>query len=117
MRPEYKVRRTYLGDGATSIYTIDYKVVDKEDLLAIHLDDNGDIVWNVRATDTSYFTTTLSPDTLSGQVTLINPLPLNHVLILLLADDNPIQPAKFETNDKYTMKKIDIATIERALAG
>ncbi len=107
MRPEYKVRRTYLGDGATSIYTIDFKVVDKEDLLAIHTDATGDIVWNVRATDTSYFTTTLSPDTLSGQVTLINPLPLNHVLILLLADDNPIQPAKFETNDKYTMKKIE----------
>ena len=109
MRPLYNVREVYVGDGATDVYTFDFKVVDKAHLLVLHVDDSGDIVWQVRATDTTYFTTTLNTALDGGSIDLVADLPLDHQLIILLADDAPTQPAKFTTNDKYTLKKIEDA--------
>lgn len=109
MRPEYKVRKSYLGDGATDVYTFDFKIVEKQHLLVLHVDNLGDIVWQVRATDTTYFTTTLNSTLTGGSITLVADLPLNHMLLMLLADDEPLQEAKFAANDKYTLKKIENA--------
>lgn len=106
MRPEYKTRSAYLGDGATEIYTFDFKIVNKTHLLVLNVDPDGNVVWAVRATDTTYFTTTLTGET-GGSIDLVAPLPLNHRLIILLADDEPTQPAKYVTNDAYTMKQIE----------
>lgn len=109
MRPDYKVRSTYTGNGTLNAYTFDFKVVDKTHLLVLHLDENGDIVWETRGNDTTYFTVVLYTATMGGLVTLVNNLPLDHKLIILLADDAPTQPAKFTANDKYTLKKIEDA--------
>ena len=98
MRPEYKVRKSYLGDGATDVYTFDFKIVEKQHLLVLHVDNLGDIVWQVRATDTTYFTTTLNSTLTGGSITLVADLPLNHMLLMLLADDEPLQEAKFAAN-------------------
>ena len=109
MRPDYKVRSTYVGNGTLSAYSFDFKVVDKTHLLVLHLDENGNIVWETRGNDTTYFTVVLYTATLGGMLTLVSNLPTDHELIILLADDEPTQPAKFTANDKYTLKKIEDA--------
>lgn len=109
MRPQYDVREVYTGDGLTSVYSFDFKLVEKEHLLILHLDTNGDIVWETRGDDTTYFTVTQNAAFEGGTVNLIDPLDDQHTLIILLADDAPTQPAKFTTSDKYTLKKIEDA--------
>lgn len=105
MRAEYNVRATYVGDGLTNAYTFDFKIVDKSHLLVLHLDSQAEIVWQVRATDTSHFTTTLGTE--GGSITLVSNLPDDHELIIVLADDEPTQPSNYATNDKFTTKKIE----------
>ena len=107
MRPEYNVKEVYVGNGSTSVYTFDYKVVDKAHLLVVRLNTLGEVVWQVRATDTTYFTTTLNAALDGGFITLTANLTLNHVIYLLLADDFPTQPSKYTSSDKYTLKRLE----------
>ena len=60
MRTEYNVREVYLGDGATSVYSFDFKLQKVENLKVIKVDDDGNSVWETRGNDTTYFTTDLS---------------------------------------------------------
>lgn len=109
MRSEYKFRSTYLGTGALSVYSFDFKIVEKKHLLVINVDSSGNIVWQTRGNDTTYFTVTLNAALDGGTVNLVANLPLNNRIFILLADDEPTQEAKFTANDKYTLKKIENA--------
>ena len=95
MRPNYIPRETYQGDGATTEFTFDFKIVDKAHLLVILSNDlTGEIIWETRGTDTTYFTTQLNKDG-SGKITLLTEPLVNQTLILLLADDQPKQLSKY----------------------
>lgn len=108
MRPLYDVREVYLGDGVQTSFTFDFKIVNVEDLLVLYIDPTGAKVWETRGNDTTYFTTVLNEDLDGGTITWVTDEPgIDYKIIILLADDNPTQPARYTTDSRYTMKKIE----------
>lgn len=108
MRPEYKVREVYLGDGIQNTFTFDFKIVNVEDLLVLYVDPTGAIVWQARGNDTTYYTTLLNENLDGGTITWVTDEPaVGYEVIILLADDNPKQPSRYTVDSRYTMKKIE----------
>lgn len=107
MRPNYDIREVYVGNNVLANYTFDFKVSNLAHLKVIMLDELGVVVFDVRATDSTYFTTTLNEDGVGGTITYAVPPSFNYTIIILLADDQPVQPANYGTDNKYTMKKIE----------
>lgn len=104
-RPEYKTREVYLGDGIETEFTFDFKVADPDHLLVYLIDDQGDIVHTVRASDTTYFTTILESQ--SGKITYLTAPDNDFKLIILLADDAPVQSNSFSGDARYTNLKLE----------
>lgn len=107
MRAQYDVREVYTGDGVTTLYTYDFKIVNLSELLVLLVNTvTGAITWQVRGNVTTYFTAAINGEN-GGTLTLLAALPIGSKLIVLLADDTPKQPSKYVADDKYTMKKIE----------
>lgn len=107
MRPQYKVRETYVGTGLLDEYTFDFRVLNLAHLRVIQQTAAGVVEFDTVATDTTYFTTTLNPDK-TGKITLVaGDLDAGKILLLLLADDAPTQPDKYIGSDFYSLKKIE----------
>lgn len=107
MRTEYNVREVYLGNGVTTEFTFDFKLLNVEHLLVLKIDDQGDTVWTTRANDTTYFTTVRNFGNVGGKVTLTAPLENGFTLGLLLADDEPTQPTKFTFDGHLKMSDLE----------
>lgn len=105
MRQNYTVREIYQGDGATTNFTFSFKITDKAHLKVLKIDDEGEIVWNVRATDDTYFNTTLRKD--DGTLVLATVLEDNYKLIILLAPDEPVQGYNYAADARYTGLKLE----------
>ena len=110
-RPYYDVREDYLGTGALATYTFDFKIERAEDLLILKYDANGVLTNRVRGTDIGAFLQSVTFDMKrgAGSITLMAPLPTNHRLILLLANDEPIQSFEFKSNFDLSLERIEAA--------
>lgn len=107
MRPNYDVRQVYNGDGIQATFTFDFKVVDLEHLLVLHVDSiTEEVYFAVRATDTTYFSTTLNGEE-GGSIEFVTEPETGTKVIILLADDNPTQPSKYVADDRYTLRRIE----------
>lgn len=107
MRSEYKVRHSYLTDDIQDQFSFDFKIINPAHLLVLFVNVLTDeIVWQTRANDTTYFTTLINADG-TGKIVFADPPEIDRKLVLLLADDQPTQPSKYVTDDRYKMVKIE----------
>lgn len=114
MRPIYTVRSAYTGDGSTSDFTFDFKIVDLANLLVLHIDSDDVVVWQSRGNSTTYYNTVLDGED-GGTITLVSgPLPAGHQIILLFADDQPTQPANYAADSRFVTKKVE-ASLDRVV--
>lgn len=107
-RPQYDIREVYNGNDVITDFTFDFKITNLGHLLVLLVNISDSLVdFSVRATDTTYFTTTINTDTNGGKIIFPAPVPTGKKLVILLADDVPIQGAQFSADSRYTMKKIE----------
>jgi hypothetical protein len=109
-RSTYTVKHTYTGTGALSAYTFDFKITSLSHLLVIELDDTGVETQRVRGTDVTYLSSvTYDAVDGGGTVNLAANLTTDYTLILLLADDAPVQNYEFSNKTSFTLKRFEHA--------
>ncbi len=109
-RDTYDVKEEYTGDGSLAVYTFDFKIEAKAQLLVIELDDSGEETERVDGNDTTYLSGVVF-DAVNGggTVTLAANLANNYELILLLANDDPTQPYQFGNKNSFSLKRFEAA--------
>jgi hypothetical protein len=106
----FDVDEGYIGNGMLATYSFDFKIYQPSHLLIIKLDNLGNETWRVRGTDTTFLDEVIyDAEHGGGEVTLAANLPLNHRLIILSANDEPIQPWEFKNKYDFTLKRIEAA--------
>lgn len=118
--PQYAPKEVKLGTGSLDAYTFDFLITHKSELLVVEVDDNGVETQRVRGTDTSYLTdVTFDAVEGGGTVTLAANLPSGYNLILLQANDEPIQDYRFRDKASFNLRRFEnafdyvMATIQR----
>lgn len=110
-RPEFDVKEEYLGDGSNDTYTFDFKIEQLGFLLSILIDEEGKEVERGRGDLPSFIdSVTFNPINGGGSVKLSENLPTDYRLILVLANDEPTQPAEWKNKRSF-----DLAQLERDL--
>lgn len=103
-------KQEYLGLGNLSDYSFDFKITDLNHLLLIRVDTTGAEVFRVHGGDTVYLTgVDFDATEGGGTVHLVDDLPIDHRLILLLANDDPQQPSEFKSKFDFTLSRIEAA--------
>lgn len=106
----YDVKEQYIGTGSLADYTFDFKIQSLSHLIVIKLNDEGIELWRVRGTDTTYLdAVAFDADNGGGTVTLIDDLETSYTLIILLANDEPVQLSEFKNKFDFTLKRIEDA--------
>ena len=106
----YAPRAEYVGTGAVSDYTFDFKMASLEHLLVVVSDDLFVQTFNVRGSDTTYLTGVVFDATNgAGTVSLVTPLPLNHNIAIILAHDAPLQEYEFRNKSDFTLRSFESA--------
>lgn len=109
-RNDYDVIEEYTGTGALAVYTFDFKIESKDQLLVVVNDNTGLNVEKVRGTDLVYLSSVVFDSVNGGgTVTLAASLPLNYKMKLLLANDEPTQTHRFKNLSDFTLKRIEAA--------
>jgi len=109
-RDTYDVKEEYTGDGSLAVYTFDFKIEAKAQLLVVELDDSDVETERVDGTDTTYLSTVVFDAVKGGgTVTLAANLTNNYSLIFLLANDNPTQPYQFGDKNSFSLKRFEAA--------
>lgn len=108
-RPTYDVKETYTGTGLLSTYTFDFKIESSSQLLVIEVNALGVETQRVRGNNLTYLSgITINPIS-GGSVTLAAPLATGYRLILLLANDAPVQSFEFSNKTTFSLKRIENA--------
>lgn len=109
-RPQFEVKEIYTGTGTLAAYTFDFKIEKKEQLLLVFVDDEKVETARIRGDDTLLISNLIfNPITGGGTVTLVDNLPLDHKLVLLLANDEPTQVYEFNNNQSFDLKKLEMS--------
>lgn len=111
MRASYDVREVYVGNGSLDTYSFDFKINELDDLLVIETDENGDIVEEVRGSDTTDLISSVTFDAINGggSITLLANLASNHGLIIVMAPDEPVQDFEFKNKFDFTLPRFERA--------
>lgn len=108
MRPTYNIKSTYIGAGNKLDYTFNFKVIDKSQLLIVQTDEDDELIYSVPGTNLVYLTNVVLTDQ-GGTVYLAANLPTNNKLLIMFADDQPIQPQRFANAGEWTLKQMENA--------
>lgn len=109
-RSEFNTEERYIGTGALTDYSFDFKIESLAQLLIIELDDTGVETQRVRGTDTTYLSTVdFDVENGGGTVTLAAALDTDYTLIIQLANDEPTQPYEFRDKFSFTLKSFENA--------
>lgn len=109
-RPEYNPKQIFEGTGDLNTYSFDFKITNKQQLLVIAVDDQGEEYERVRGDDLVFLADlTFDPKRGGGTVTLQEELPTAHELIVLLADDSPVQDYDFKDKSSFTLGRFEDA--------
>jgi hypothetical protein len=107
-RDLYNPRETYLGDGVITAFESKIVVTNKEHLILICTDEDGEEVFNVRGNDAEFVDSlTLRAD--GFDVEFLDAPADGAKLTFLQADDGPTQPFSFKNLGGFTL-----AAVERA---
>src|SRR5690606_30603427 len=103
-RPEFVVKEEYLGEGNNDTYTFDFKIEQLGFLLSILIDEEGKEVERGRGNLPSFIdSVTFNPINGGGSVKLSENLPTDYRLILVLANDEPTQPAEWKNKRSFDL--------------
>lgn len=109
-RSEFNTEERYIGTGALTDYSFDFKIESLSQLLIIELDDTGVETQRVRGTDTTYLSAVdFDDENGGGTVTLAAALDTDYTLIIQLANDEPTQPYEFRDKFSFTLKSFENA--------
>lgn len=110
-RSDFEVRQDYTGTGTLDTYTFDFKIERAKDLLIKRYDGDGALLNTVRGTEIGAFLTDLTFDEVKGggEIELAANLPSGHKLILLLANDEPVQTFQFKSNFDLSLPRVEKA--------
>ncbi len=100
----FNIKDAALGTGDTVEYTFDFKITDPTHLLIYVQDDSGAVVQKIRGDDTDYLAS-LAYDSIDGggTITLVDDLPSEYVMTMLLAPDEPDQPTAFPNKTSFSL--------------
>jgi hypothetical protein len=109
-RPTYDPKQTYTGTGSLAAYSFDFKITSLTQLLVIEVNALGVETQRVRGDDTAYLSGVVY-DAVDGggTVTLDANLPSGYNLILLLADDAPVQDYPFRNKTSFQLRRFEDA--------
>ena len=107
-RPNYSVKSQYIGTGAVSAYTFNFKIISKDQLKIVAVDADDVVVFSVDGNDTTYLSSVVLTEA-GGTVTLASNLAAGYKLAIIFADDQPIQPLKYSLDYQFTNKMIENA--------
>ena len=114
-RSTYAPKEEYTGTGSLDTYTFDFKITAKSQLLIVEVNDSGVETQRVRGTDVTYLTSvTFDAVDGGGTVILAANLTNNYKLVLLLADDAPVQSYEFKNKTSFTLRRFEDALDETA---
>jgi len=108
-RPTYDVKETYTGTGLLSTYTFDFKIESSTQLLVIEVNALGVETQRVRGDNLTYLSGIVINSSTGGSVTLAAPLTAGYRLILLLANDAPVQSFEFSNKTSFSLKRFENA--------
>ena len=109
-RPQYDVKESYTGTGSLASYSFDFKITSLLHLLIIEVDDAGVETQRVRGNDAVYLdSVTFDPINGGGTVVLVDDLPADYKLLILLADDEPVQEYEFRNKTSFTLRRFEDA--------
>lgn len=106
----YGPREEYVGTGSLDTYSFGFKVASASQVLICVYDDDGVETFRVRGTDTTYLTS-CSVDAVDGggEIVLVDVLPADHNLVILQANDEPLQEVEFKDKRDFTLKRFEAA--------
>ena len=109
---EYRPREEYVGTGSLDTYSFGFKVAALAQIEVIVFDDATPPVetFRVRGTDTTYLdTVTFDAVDGGGEIILVDNLPSAHHLLILQANDTPLQEVEFKNKRDFTLARIEAA--------
>ena len=108
MRASFSVKSSYIGTGNQDTYSFNFKIINKEQLLVVHADENDTVIFAARGDDTVNIPSVVFDED-GGTITLAADLPIGHKLVILFADDEPLQPQKFANSQNFKLKQLENA--------
>jgi hypothetical protein len=107
---EYRPREEYVGTGSLDTYSFGFKVASAAQVLVAVYDEDGVETFRVRGTDTTYLTSCVV-DAVDGggEIVLVDDLPANHNMVILQANDTPLQEVEFRDKRDFTLKRFEAA--------
>lgn len=107
---EFNVRSEYVGNGAVSSYTFDFKITSLSHLIVMVTDESYNKIFRVRGTDvTSLSSVVFDPVGGGGTVILPAPLANGYFITILFANDEPLQESEFSNKADFTLKRFEAA--------
>lgn len=107
-RPAYNIKSTYIGAGNKLDYTFNFKIIDKSQLRVVQTLADDTLVYSVPGTDLVNLTNVVFNES-GGTVYLNANLPTGNKLLIMFADDQPVQPQRFANAGEYTLRQIENA--------
>lgn len=104
----YNPRQDYVGNGAQTVFTFDFKITSKDELMVQQSTDLDVRTWKVLGNDVVRLSS-VTFDSLNGggTVTLVAAVPNTHKLALILAPDAPLQTSKYRNKGDFTLRSIE----------
>lgn len=107
-RPNYNVKSSYLGAGNQKVYSFNFKIIDPSQLRIIHRDKDNELVFDTTGDDLVNIPAVIFNEA-GGTIELVDNLPVDDVLVILFADDNPVQPQRFSNAAQLKLKQLENA--------
>lgn len=110
MRTEYNPRADYIGTGSLDEYSFDFILDELEQLRVLCYDDQMELVFDVRGTDTTDIqSVTFDPGKKGGIVKLPADLAADYKLVILLDIIDPTQDSQFKDKGDFTLSRFEKA--------
>jgi hypothetical protein len=114
MRSTFDIVSRFTGTGSLAEYGFTSKIEAAEDLMILILDDDGEEVARFRGDgtgDTDSYLDSIDFNAIDGggTVYLNASLTLDYEIVMLLANDNPVQSRKLRDKFSFTMKDFEMA--------
>lgn len=109
-RSAFIVREEYVGTGALTDYTFDFKITALSQIIVMVTDASFVETFRVRGDDITYLTSVdFDAEDGGGTIHLASALPSGHFLTILLADDEPLQEKEFRNKHTFTLSRLEDA--------
>jgi hypothetical protein len=105
----FQIKDQMLGTGDTTVYPFNLYLLNASDLLIWIQDASGNIVETHTGDDTDFVAGLTFDTDGSGTLTLVNDLPDEYTMTLLMANDAPDQTSTFKNQFSFTLENIEAA--------